>query len=137
MRVPLRLLTLAALIAEFPQAAMLPTLYILAQGSRWAGPGRYRGALEAGRKLARIIAWIVRSKALYGLVLLTGQRLGWVTLSWPAVIALVALFLTWEILLEASGALKRFIREREGLEAGEPTLGAGPRAPTGLLGGCC
>ncbi len=116
MRVPLRYLTLAALFADFAMAGMLPTLFILAQGSRWAGPGRYRGALEAGRKLTRIIAWIVRGKALYGLLLVTAQLLGWLTLPWPAVISLVTLFLTWEVLLEASGALRRFVREREGTE---------------------
>ena len=117
MRVPLRYLTLAALFADFAMAGMLPTLFILAQGSRWAGPGRYRGALEAGRKLARAIAWIVRGKVLYGLLLVTAQLLGWLTLPWFGVIPLVALFLTWEVFFETSRALGRFIREREGTEA--------------------
>jgi len=129
MRVPLRYLTFAVLLTDFVTAGMLPTLFILAEGSRRAGPGRYRGALEAGRKLTRALAWIVRGKALYGVALLAAQRLGWVTLSWWAVITLAALFLGWEILLEASGALRRFIRERAGIEGAEETSGAGGVGP--------
>jgi len=123
MRVPLRLLTLAALFADFAVAGMLPTLFILAQGSRWAGPGRYRGAVEAGKKLTRIIAWLVRGKALYGLLLVTGQLLGSVKLPWSAVILLVALLLTWEVFFEVSGALGRFVREREGPVATDESAG--------------
>ena len=129
MRVPLRCLTLAVLLADFALAAMLPTLFILAQGSRWAGPGRYRGALEASRKLVRIVAWIVRGKVLYGFVLVAALLAGWVKLPWLAVILLVALLLAWEIGFEVTQTLGRFIRERQGAEAADQSSPAGATGP--------
>ena len=128
MKLLLRYLTLAVLLTDFAVAGMLPTLYILARGSRWAGPGRHRGALEASRKLAAGIAWVVRGKAGYALLLLAAQALGWVGLSWPAVAALSVLLLGWEAGLETTGALRRFLKERSGSPpgAGEPSLEAPP-----------
>ena len=128
MKLLLRYLTLAVLLTDFVAAGMLPTLYILARGSRWAGAGRYRGALEASRKLAAVIAWVVRGKAGYALLLLAAQALGWVGLSWPAVAALSVLLLGWEAGLETTQALQRFLKERSGSlpTAGELSVEAPP-----------
>jgi hypothetical protein len=112
MKLLLRYLTLAVLLGDFAAAGMLPTLYILARGSRWAGAGRYRGALEASRKLAAFIAWVVRAKVGYALLLVSAQAVGWVRLPWPAVAALAALLLGWEAGLEATRALQSLLRER-------------------------
>jgi hypothetical protein len=128
MKLLLRYLTLAVLLTDFVAAGMLPTLYILARGSRWAGAGRYRGALEASRKLAAVIAWVVRGKAGYALLLLAAQALGWVGLSWPAVAALSVLLLGWEAGLETTQALQRFLKGRSGSlpTAGELSVEAPP-----------
>jgi hypothetical protein len=128
MKLLLRYLTLAVLLTDFAAAGMLPTLYILARGSRWAGAGRYRGALEASRKLAAFIAWAVRGKAGYALLLLAAQALGWVGLPWPPVVALSVLFLGWEAGLETTRALRRLLSERSGSlpPAGEPAAGVPP-----------
>jgi hypothetical protein len=130
MRLLLRYLTFAVLLGDFAAAGMLPTLYILARGSRWAGTGRYRGALEASQKLAPFIAWVVRAKVGYALLLLSAQALGWVSLPWPAVVALAALFLGWETGLEATRAFRRLFTERSGspLPAGESASGRTPPA---------
>ena len=129
MRVPLRWLTLAVLLVDFALAAMLPTLFILAQGSRWAGPGRYRAALQAGGKLVSIIAWIVRGKALYGLLLGAAVFAGRVQLPWVAVASLVVLSLAWGIGFEATQVLGRFIRERRGAEVADQSPPAGAAGP--------
>jgi hypothetical protein len=124
MKLLLRYLTLAVLLTDFAAAGMLPTLYILARGSRWAGASRYRGALEASRKLAAFIAWAVRGKAGYALLLLAAQALGWVGLPWPAVVALSVLFLGWEAGLETTRALRRLLSERSGSVPGVASLEA-------------
>jgi hypothetical protein len=112
MKLLLRYLTFVVLLADFAVAGMLPTLYILARGSRWAGTGRYRGALEASRKLLGFVAWAVRGKACYALLLLSAQALGWVRLPWAPVVALGALLLGWEAGLELTRALRRLLTER-------------------------
>jgi len=119
MKIPLRYLTMAVLLVDFALLGMLPTLFILSLGSRRAGPGRYRAALEAGRALARVIAWLVRAKALYAVALLMAVFGRWVELPWWALAPLVGLLLGWEAGLEATRALTRFLRERAG---GDPDL---------------
>lgn len=114
MKILLRYLTLLVLFADFALAGMLPTLFIVAQGSGWAGPGRYRGALSASRKLLRGIAWVARGKALYAVVLVAGQLLGWMRLPWWAVYPLVVLLLGWEVVLEVVRPWVRFLAERAG-----------------------
>jgi len=130
MKTPLRYLTLVVLLVDFALLGMLPTLFILALGSERSGPGRYRGALAAGRTLVRVIAWMVRAKALYALILLTAVFGGWAELPWWAVAPLVGLLLGWEAGLEATRALARFLKERA---EGKPGPSFPSEAPPGKV----
>lgn len=129
MKIVFRYLTLLVLFTDFALAGMLPTLFIVAQGSRWAGPGRYRGAVSASRKLLRVIAWMVRGKALYALALAAAQGLGWVRLPWLAVCPLVVLLLGWEVVLEVLRPWGRFVEERA---RGSAEGASGPHRAAGV-----
>ncbi len=112
MIIVVRYLSFAVLAGGFVLVAILPTLFILAMGSRRVGPGRYRGALEAAPGLLSMVAWLTRAKALYGAALVLLVAFGWLELPWLAVAPLAALLIGWEAALEAAGLRARFLKER-------------------------
>jgi len=116
MQIPIRILTLLVLLADFVLVGVVfPPLFILTMGSARAAPGRYRGALRSSVRLAApLLTGLVRLKALYAVLLATVVALGLVRLPWWATAPVVALLLSWEVGLETSQALDRFLRGRCG-----------------------
>ena len=135
-----RYLSFAVLGAGFVLVATLPTLFMLAMGGKRIGPGRYRGACAVAPRLLRVIAWVVRVKALYGLALLLVVAVGGMRLSWWVVAPLAGLLIGWEAVLDGTAVRDRFLKERtetvkpagphgyDELETPATRAGANPRA---------